>query len=34
MADGRVRDVVVYSITAADWPGVRRNLEFLLSRGG
>jgi RimJ/RimL family protein N-acetyltransferase len=33
MADGRVRDVVVYSITDADWPGIRRNLEFLLSRG-
>jgi N-acetyltransferase len=34
MADGRVRDAVVYSITDADWPGVKRNLEFLLSRHG
>ena len=33
MADGRVRDVVCYSVTDADWPGVKRNLEFLLSRG-
>jgi RimJ/RimL family protein N-acetyltransferase len=32
MADGRVRDIVCYSITDADWPGVRRNLAFLLSR--
>ena len=32
MADGRVRDIVVYSITDADWPGVRRNLDFLLAR--
>lgn len=33
MADGRVRDVVVYSITDADWPGVKRNLEFMLAHG-
>ena len=32
MADGRVRDLVVYSIIASEWPGVRRNLEFFLSR--
>lgn len=30
MADGRVRDLVVYSIIASEWPGVRRNLEFFL----
>ncbi len=31
--DGRVRDLVVYSIIASEWPGVKRNLNFLLSRG-
>jgi len=31
--DGRVRDIVVYSIIACEWPGVRANLEFLLDRG-
>lgn len=30
--DGRVRDIVVYSITAAEWPGVKRGLEFRLRR--
>ncbi len=30
--DGRVRDLVVYSIIASEWPGVRQNLLFLLSR--
>lgn len=30
--DGRLRDIVVYSIIAGEWPGVRRNLRFLLSR--
>ena len=30
--DGRVRDLVVYSIIASEWPGVRQNLRFLLSR--
>lgn len=30
--DGRVRDLVVYSILASEWPGVRQNLRFLLSR--
>ena len=30
--DGRVRDIVVYSIIASEWPGVRQNLRFLLSR--
>lgn len=31
--DGRGRDTVVYSITANEWAGVKRNLDFLLSRG-
>ena len=30
--DGRVRDLVVYSIIASEWAGVRQNLRFLLSR--
>lgn len=30
--DGRVRDTVVYSILANEWPGVKRNLGFRLSR--
>jgi len=30
MRDGRVRDTVVYSITAAEWVGVKTNLEHLL----
>jgi RimJ/RimL family protein N-acetyltransferase len=30
---GRLRDTVVYSILDREWEGVRRNLEFLLSRG-
>jgi RimJ/RimL family protein N-acetyltransferase len=29
--DGHVRDSVVYSILANEWPGVRRNLELLLA---
>jgi len=33
MADGRVRDMVVYSILAHEWGGVRSNLEMMLSRG-
>ena len=28
----RVRDTVVYSILAHEWPGVRRNLDALLAR--
>lgn len=32
-ADGRLRDIVVYSIIAGEWPGVRQNLRYLLSRG-
>lgn len=31
MPDGRVRDTAVYSITRGDWPGVRANLDHLLS---
>lgn len=30
--DGRVRDLVVYSIIAGEWAGVERNLRFLLAR--
>ena len=33
MLDGRVRDIVVYSVIACEWPGVRQNLQFLLARG-
>lgn len=31
-ADGRLRDIVCYSIIATEWAGVKQNLEFLLSR--
>ena len=31
--DGTVRDSVMYSILATEWPDVRRNLEYRLSRG-
>lgn len=31
--NGRVRDIVVYSIIACEWPGVRANLDHLLERG-
>lgn len=30
--DGRIRDLVVYSIIASEWPGVKRNLRYLLAR--
>ena len=30
--DGRVRDIVVYSIIASEWAGVRQNIEHLLAR--
>lgn len=33
MPDGRVRDTVVYSILTQEWPGVRQNLDALLSAG-
>jgi N-acetyltransferase len=31
---GRVRDMVVYSILAHEWESVKRNLEMRLMRGG
>lgn len=31
---GRMRDIVVYSILATEWEGVKRNLEMRLARGG
>lgn len=30
--DGRVRDIVTYSIIACEWPGVRQNLQHMLAR--
>jgi RimJ/RimL family protein N-acetyltransferase len=30
--DGTVRDTVMYSILAAEWPDVRRHLELRLAR--
>ena len=33
LMDGRLRDMVCYSIIAAEWPGVRTNLHYLLERG-
>lgn len=30
--DGRIRDLVVYSMIASEWPGVKRNLDYLLAR--
>lgn len=30
--DGRVRDIVAYSIIACEWPGVRQNLQHLLAK--
>ncbi|WP_230481700.1 GNAT family N-acetyltransferase [Sphingomonas sp. Leaf21] len=32
MADGRIRDSVVYSIVDREWPGVRANLDYLLEK--
>ena len=32
LSDGRIRDIVVYSIIASEWPGVRQNLRYLLAR--
>jgi RimJ/RimL family protein N-acetyltransferase len=32
LMDGRIRDLVVYSIIASEWAGVERNLRFLLAR--
>jgi RimJ/RimL family protein N-acetyltransferase len=33
MADGRIRDTVVYSIIQSEWPGVKTNLQFKLESG-
>jgi N-acetyltransferase len=30
--DGGARDIVIYSILAAEWPDVRRHLELRLAR--
>lgn len=32
MPNGSLRDTAVYSITAADWPAVKANLDFLIAR--
>lgn len=32
LSDGRIRDIVVYSIIASEWAGVRQNLRYLLAR--
>lgn len=34
MPDGTLRDTVVYSILAGEWPAVRRHLDHLLERSG
>ena len=34
MADGSLRDTVVFSITAPEWPAVRSHLQYKLARGG
>ena len=34
MADGRIRDSIVYSIIDREWPGVRANLDYLLGKHG
>ena len=33
-ADGNLRDTVVFSIVAQEWPAVKRHLEFKLDRNG
>lgn len=33
LADGTYRDTVVFSILNSEWPGVKRNLMYRLSRG-
>ncbi len=30
--DGSVRDIVIYSVPATEWPDVRRHLELRLMR--
>lgn len=32
LMNGRIRDLVVYSIIASEWAGVKQNLQFLLQR--
>ncbi|NVK21161.1 MAG: GNAT family N-acetyltransferase [Kangiellaceae bacterium] len=32
MADGTLRDTVIFSITDQEWPAVKKNLEYKLSR--
>jgi hypothetical protein len=32
-ADGSLRDTVVFSIVAAEWPAVRQHLQFKLAQG-
>ncbi|MBJ6121215.1 GNAT family N-acetyltransferase [Sphingomonas mollis] len=32
MANGRLRDTIVYSIIDREWPAVRQNLDYLLGR--
>ncbi|WP_380171389.1 GNAT family N-acetyltransferase [Kineococcus sp. DHX-1] len=34
LPDGSLRDTVVFSITAAEWPAVRTDLRYRLARGG
>jgi hypothetical protein len=33
MADGYIRDTVMFSITAGEWPKVRAGLEERMNRG-
>ncbi|MBE0621292.1 MAG: GNAT family N-acetyltransferase [Burkholderiales bacterium] len=33
-ADGSLRDTVVFSVIAQEWPAVKRHLEFKLAEGG
>ncbi|MCH8622152.1 GNAT family protein [Undibacterium sp. TS12] len=32
MPDGRIRDTVIYSILNTEWPGVKRNLQYMQIR--
>jgi RimJ/RimL family protein N-acetyltransferase len=32
LPNGTIRDTAVYSVTAADWPTVQANLEFMAYR--
>jgi N-acetyltransferase len=32
LPDGRIRDTVVYSILHSEWPGIEKNLNFLLAK--